>query len=92
MQKVTGINCNDGLERYTIENEIGRGASGICYRAKCKNDDKIYAIKKILLNNLKVCLLTTILEAKPEGSHERSKCTKKSESPQHHKISRIIHR
>lgn len=42
------------MENYEIEHEIGRGSSGICYKAKCKTDGRLCAIKKITTNNLKV--------------------------------------
>lgn len=53
MKKVAPQNPNN-IKNYEIETEIGRGASGICYRAKSKTDGNVYAIKKILLNCLKV--------------------------------------
>ena len=53
MKKVSGFEGSQ-IEDYEIETEIGRGASGVCFRGKSKKNGEIYAIKKILLNSLKV--------------------------------------
>lgn len=46
--KKTDISC------YTLEMEIGRGASGTCYRAKRIATGQVCAIKKIAVNIMKV--------------------------------------
>lgn len=43
-------NIND----YTIDIEIGHGASGVCYKALSKVNQQVCAIKKISINNIKV--------------------------------------
>lgn len=44
-------------QKYHIECEIGRGASGICYKIKRVTDGKYFALKKISSNSLKVIQL-----------------------------------
>ena len=41
-------------QKYQIDNEIGRGASGVCYKVKKIEDGRTYALKKISLNFIKV--------------------------------------
>lgn len=41
-------------QKYQIECEIGRGASGICYKIKRISDGKFFALKKISSQSLKV--------------------------------------
>jgi hypothetical protein len=45
---------NKNIINYTLDAEIGHGASGVCYKAVSKLDKKIYAIKKIAINTIKV--------------------------------------
>ena len=68
---------------YEIECEIGRGASGTCYKAKCKNDGKIVAIKKIAVNTMKV---TDIIytEQQSEAGYEGGRRSQKYRSSSHH--------
>ena len=53
MKKVTSSE-KTRIDDYEFENEIGRGASGICFKGKKKDTGEVFAIKKILLNSLKV--------------------------------------
>jgi len=41
-------------QKYYIETEIGRGASGVCYKVKRISDGKYFALKKINSHSLKV--------------------------------------
>ena len=41
-------------QKYQIDNEIGRGASGVCYKVKKIEDGRTYALKKINSNLIKV--------------------------------------
>lgn len=41
-------------KKYHLETEIGRGASGICYKIKRISDGKYFALKKISSYSLKV--------------------------------------
>ena len=40
------------LKNYIIEKELGKGTYGVVYKAKNKNDNKIYVIKQISLEGL----------------------------------------
>ncbi len=42
------------IGQYEIQGEIGRGASGTCYKAIHVGTRKVYAIKKITVSTLKV--------------------------------------
>lgn len=41
-------------QKYHLECEIGRGASGVCYKIKRISDGKYFALKKISSHSLKV--------------------------------------
>ena len=51
-QQLSSSSIND----YELEAEIGHGSSGTCYRGVHKKNKKVYAIKKITINNLKIVL------------------------------------
>lgn len=42
------------FEKYRIESEIGRGASGVCYRVQHNKTKELYAMKKIHISSIKV--------------------------------------
>jgi hypothetical protein len=46
-------------EKYLIDSEIGRGASGVCYKIKRISDAKTFALKKISSNSIKVTIHLT---------------------------------
>lgn len=41
-------------EKYRIESEIGRGASGVCYRVQNIKTKELFAMKKIHITSIKV--------------------------------------
>ena len=47
-------NKRKDISAYQIEAEIGRGASGTCYKATNKSTGQVCAIKKIAVNTMKV--------------------------------------
>jgi hypothetical protein len=44
----------DLYEKYRIESEIGRGASGVCYRVQNIRTKEVFAMKKIHVTSIKV--------------------------------------
>ena len=47
-------NKKKDISGYEMEAEIGRGASGTCYKATNKCTGQVCAIKKIAVNTMKV--------------------------------------
>lgn len=48
------MRCKELFEKYRIECEIGRGASGICYRVADVKTGEVFALKKIHVSAVKV--------------------------------------
>jgi hypothetical protein len=42
------------VDKYRVETEIGRGASGVCYRVRSILDKNVYVMKRIHVNVIKV--------------------------------------
>ena len=42
------------FDQYRIESEIGRGASGVCYRVQHSKTREVFAMKKIHISSIKV--------------------------------------
>ena len=45
-------NIGNSLDNYVLLKEVGRGASGVVYKAQSKLDSSIYALKKINLKHI----------------------------------------
>lgn len=44
----------DLFKKYRIESEIGRGASGVCYRVQNVETMEVYCMKKIHISSIRV--------------------------------------
>lgn len=56
-------------QKYHIESEIGRGASGVCYKIKRVTDGKYFALKKIRSNSLKVMMFLILKKNNIKGAY-----------------------